>query len=83
MKKSISKAVHTKAFETSHVEYQGREYRIIPQGQGYIIVMDQGSGFRPCGKFGLWDEAFVYRNLKLAQESLTIFESKCLKLKNI
>jgi hypothetical protein len=45
--------------------------------------MDQGSGFRPCGKFGLWDEAFVYRNLKLAQESLAIFESQCLKLKNI
>ena len=83
MKKSISKAVHTKAFETSHVEYEGREYRITPQGQGYIIIMDQGSGFRPCGTFGLWDEAFVYRNLKLAQESLAIFESKCLRLKNI
>jgi len=31
----------------------------------------------------LWDEAFVYRNLKLAQESLAIFESQCKKLKSI
>jgi hypothetical protein len=45
--------------------------------------MDQGSGFRECGKFGLWDEAFVYRNLKLAEEAKAIFESQCKKLKNI
>lgn len=83
MEKKVKKAVHKAAFETSHIEYHGREYKIVSQDQGYIIVMDQGSGFRPCGKFGLWDEAFVYRNLKLAQESLAIFESQCLKLKNI
>jgi hypothetical protein len=48
-----------------------------------VITMDQGSGFRECGKFGLWDEAFVYRNLKLAEEAKAIFESQCLKLKSI
>jgi hypothetical protein len=83
MKKTVNKATHKAAFETAHIEYEGREYRIIPKGQGYIIIMDQGSGFRECGKFGLWDEAFVYRNLKLAQESLAIFESQCKKFKSI
>jgi hypothetical protein len=72
------KEVEGKAFELKK-EYTGRQYRIIPKGQGYIITMDQGSGFRPCGKFGLWDEPFIYRNLKLAQESLAIFESQCKK----
>ncbi len=83
MEKKVKKAVHKAAFETARVELKTREYRVETFEQGFIITMDQGSGFRPCGKFGLWDEAFVYRNLKLAQESLAIFESQCLKLKNI
>jgi len=83
MKKTVSKAVHKAAFETAHVEYKGRQYRIEPQGQAFIITMDHGSGFRPCGKFGLWDEAFVYRNLQLAQEALAIFESQCIRSKDI
>jgi hypothetical protein len=72
------KEVEGKAFEVKK-QYTGRRYKIEAQGQGFIITMDQGSGFRPCGKFGLWDEPFIYRNLKLAQESLAIFESQCKK----
>jgi len=83
MKKTVNKATHKAAFETAHVEYQGREYRIEQRGHKFVITMDQGSGFRECGKFGLWDEAFVYRNLKLAEEAKAIFESQCKKLKSI
>ena len=72
------KEVEGKAFEVKPA-YSGRRYKIEAQGQGFIILMDQGSGFRPCGKFGLWDEPFIYRNLKLAEECLAIFESQCKK----
>jgi hypothetical protein len=41
--------------------------------------MDQGSGFRPCGKFGLWDEPFVYRNSYIANLALIKFEAETIK----
>ena len=90
MKKTVNKAVNKAAFETAHVEieenkseFKGRQYRVEKYEQGFIITMDHGSGFRACGKFGLWDEPFVYRNLKLAQEALAIFESQCIRSKDI
>ena len=79
MKKSVNKAVHKGAFETAHVEYKGRQYRIEPYEQGFIITMDHGSGFRACGKFGLWDEPFVYRKEYIAKLALAKFESERIK----
>lgn len=79
MKKTVNKAVHKGAFETAHVEYKGRQYRIEKYEQGFIITMDHGSGFRACGKFGLWDEPFVYRNEYIAKLALVKFESERIK----
>jgi hypothetical protein len=79
MEKKVKKAVHKAAFETARVELKTREYRVETFEQGFIITMDQGSGFRPCGKFGLWDEPVVYRNLYLAQMALQQFEAKTIQ----
>jgi hypothetical protein len=79
MEKKVKKAVHKAAFETARVELKTREYRVEPYNQGFIITMDQGSGFRPCGKFGLWDEPFVYRNTYIAKLALDKFEAETIK----
>lgn len=86
MKKTVNKAVNKAEFETAHVEieenkteFKGRQYRIEKYEQGFIIAMDHGSGFRACGKFGLWDEPFVYRNEYIAKLALAKFESERIK----
>jgi len=52
----------------------GVSFRIEPSGLHFIICRDQGSGFKPCGKDGLWNETpHLYRNEYLAQLALAYF----------
>jgi hypothetical protein len=49
-------------------------FRLEVSGVNFIICRDQGSGFKPCGKDGLWSETpHLYRNQYLAQLALDFF----------
>ena len=49
-------------------------FRAEPRGLYFIITRNQGSGFKPCGKDGLWNETpHLYRNEYLAAQALTYF----------
>jgi hypothetical protein len=53
---------------------EGVSFRIEPSGFHFILCRDQGSGFKPCGKDGLWAEVpHLYRNQYLAQIALDYF----------
>jgi hypothetical protein len=53
---------------------EGVSFRIEPSGFHFILCRDQGSGFKPCGKDGLWsDTPHLYRNEYLAAQALTYF----------
>jgi len=52
----------------------GVTFRIEQSGLHFILCRDQGSGFKPCGKDGLWsDTPHLYRNEYLAAQALTYF----------
>ena len=52
----------------------GVTFRLEVSGLHFIICRDQGSGFKPCGKDGLWNETpHLYRNEYLAQLALDFF----------
>jgi hypothetical protein len=52
----------------------GVTFRVEPSGLHFIICRNQGSGFKPCGKDGLWNETpHLYRNQYLAQLALAYF----------
>jgi hypothetical protein len=52
----------------------GVTFRAEPSGLHFIITRNQGSGFKPCGKDGLWNETpHLYRNEYLAAQALTYF----------
>lgn len=73
-KKVITKAVHTKAFETTTVKMQAEQiYTVQPLGQRFVVCIDGV----PCNKQGQQAEdigqVFTYRNEKLAFESLAYF----------
>ena len=49
-------------------------FRAEPRELYFIITRNQGSGFKPCGKDGLWNETpHLYRNEYLAAQALTYF----------
>ena len=53
---------------------QGVTFRIEQSGLHFILCRDQGSGFKPCGKNGLWAEVpHIYRNEYLAAQALLYF----------
>jgi hypothetical protein len=53
---------------------KGVTFRVEPRGLYFIITRNQGSGFKPCGKNGLWNETpHLYRNQYLAQLALDFF----------
>jgi hypothetical protein len=53
---------------------EGVSFRIEPSGFHFILCRNQGSGFKPCGKDGLWsDTPHLYRNEYLAAQALTYF----------
>jgi hypothetical protein len=53
---------------------EGVTFRVEPSGLHFIVSRDQGSGFKPCGKDGLWsDTPHLYRNQYLAQIALDYF----------
>jgi len=53
---------------------EGVTFRVEPSGLHFIISRNQGSGFKPCGKDGLWNETpHLYRNEYLAAQALTYF----------
>jgi hypothetical protein len=53
---------------------EGVSFRIEPSGLHFIVSRNQGSGFKPCGKEGLWsDTPHLYRNEYLAAQALTYF----------
>jgi hypothetical protein len=54
----------------------GVTFRVEPSGLHFILCRDQGSGFKPCGKDGLWAEVpHIYRNEYLAQIALAYFSA--------
>jgi hypothetical protein len=53
---------------------EGVSFRIEPSGFHFIVSRDQGSGFKPCGKDGLWsDTPHLYRNQYLAVQAMLYF----------
>jgi len=53
---------------------EGVTFRVEPSGLHFIVSRNQGSGFKPCGKDGLWAEVpHLYRNEYLAAQALTYF----------
>jgi hypothetical protein len=47
---------------------KGVAFKVEPSGLHFIVCRDQGSGFKPCGKDGLWNETpHLYRNQYLAE----------------
>jgi len=53
---------------------EGVTFRIEQSGFHFILCRNQGSGFKPCGKDGLWSETpHLYRNEYLAAQALTYF----------
>jgi hypothetical protein len=74
-KKTITKAVNTKAFETASVEINAPAiYQVRPSGQQFVIYLNGSI----CNKHGKKAEtvgdAFYYRNEKLAFEALVFFQ---------
>jgi hypothetical protein len=52
----------------------GVSFRVEPSGLYFIVSRNQGSGFKPCGKDGLWSETpHLYRNEYLAAQALAYF----------
>jgi hypothetical protein len=52
----------------------GVTFRVEPSGLHFIVSRNQGSGFKPCGKDGLWSETpHLYRNEYLAAQALAYF----------
>jgi len=53
---------------------EGVSFRIEPSGLHFIVSRNQGSGFKPCGKNGLWAEVpHLYRNEYLAAQAMLYF----------
>jgi hypothetical protein len=49
-------------------------FRVEVSGMHFIVSRNQGSGFKPCGKDGLWSETpHLYRNEYLALLALDYF----------
>jgi hypothetical protein len=74
-KKTITKAVNTKAFETASVEINAPAiYQVRPSGQQFVIYLNG----KICNKYGKHAEnesdALYYRNEKLAFEALVYFQ---------
>lgn len=74
-KKTITKAVNTKAFETASVKITMPViYQVRASGQNFAIYLNGTI----CDKHGKQaetvDDAFYYRNEKLASEALAYFE---------
>ena len=75
MKKTITKSVHTKAFETATIKIEAPSIYTVQQvGQRFVVCIDG----QPCDKHGRLAcnvaEAFYYRNEKLAFEALAYFQ---------
>ena len=69
-KKTITKAVHTKAFETASVQItEPVIYQVRNVGQQFAVYLNGNA----CDKFGKPGNAFLYRNEKLAFEALAYF----------
>lgn len=59
---------------TKPVEKVGVSFRVEVSGMYFIVSRNQGSGFKPCGKDGLWSETpHLYRNEYLALLALDYF----------
>jgi hypothetical protein len=55
---------------------EGVSFRIEPSGFHFIVSRNQGSGFKPCGKDGLWAEVpHLYRNEYLAVQAMLYFSA--------
>lgn len=79
MKKTITKAVSTKAFETATIKMEAPAfYTICAMGQAYAIERNG----TPCDKKGneaaTVGEVFLYRNAQLAKEAADYF-NRCTK----
>jgi hypothetical protein len=49
-------------------------FRSEQSGLHFIVSRNQGSGFKPCGKDGLWNETpHLYRNEYLAAQAMLYF----------
>jgi hypothetical protein len=49
-------------------------FRAEQSGLHFIVSRNQGSGFKPCGKDGLWNETpHLYRNEYLAAQAMLYF----------
>ena len=60
------------------VEKVGVTFRLEVSGMHFIICRNQGSGFKPCGKNGLWSETpHLYRNEYLAAQAVLYFIENC------
>ena len=56
----------------------GVTVRAEASGFYFIVCRDQGSGFKPCGKDGLWNETpHLYRNEYLAAQAIAYFIENC------
>ena len=63
-----------KKIETTGPVKKSVHFRLEVSGVNFIVCRDQGSGFKPCGKDGLWSETpHLYRNQYLAQLALDFF----------
>lgn len=72
-KKKLNNPEGVDAFEIS-ADGKGVSFKIEPLDHYFIITRDQGSGYRPCGKDGLWsDVPHLYRNQYLANLALAYF----------
>jgi hypothetical protein len=73
-KKTITKSVHTKAFETATIKIEAPSIYTVQQvGQRFVVCINGV----PCNKQGQQAEdigqVFTYRNEKLAFECLAFF----------
>jgi hypothetical protein len=72
-KKKIEIPEGVSAFEIS-ADGKAVSFKIEQAGLYFMITRSQGSGFRPCGKDGLWnDQPHLYRNQYLAEQALAYF----------
>ena len=63
-----------KKIETTGPVKKAVHFRAEASGFYFIVCRDQGSGFKPCGKDGLWSSTpHLYRNQYLAQLALDFF----------
>ena len=63
---------------TEPVEKAGVTFRAEVSGVNFIVCRNQGSGFKPCGKNGLWSETpHLYRNEYLAAQAVLYFIENC------